>query len=150
MKKLTYTLILPSIIISLLITTQSTFADPAPYNSINMKEIIKQSRKQGLTHIKEISYHHNNYTVEGFMSNGLEGEIEFNSQTGQMLSEPLKTEKIISMEQAVTNVENAGYNHVYAIDRKDDHYEIKAVDEKNRKVEVDVAYDSGTVGHSWF
>lgn len=150
MKKITLTLISSTILTCLAVTPQNALADAAPYNSVNMQDIIEKSHQQGLVHIQEISYHHNNYTVEGFMSNGLEGEIEFNSQTGQMLSEPLKTEKIISMKQAVINVEKKNYNHIYAIERKDDHYEIKAVDNKNRKVEIDVDYKTGEVGDGWF
>lgn len=122
------------------------FANEIPSNSMQMSRILENIKKDGVNIIKKIELDNGKYEAKAINNTGNEIELEINAQTGEIL-QPTKSEDMpkLSIFDAVTKVEAAGYKNIYKIEANKNKYEVKAYDKNNKKVSLDMDATTGII-----
>lgn len=121
---------------------------PAP---MPMSQIIAKLHAAGFGNIEDIEFEHGQYEATVFQQNGAKYELKINSQTGEILNKPTVNMGKITIQEAATAVEKAGYTHIKEIEGKRDYYEVKAMNAEGHKTTLEVNRETGAVTkHSWF
>lgn len=116
-------------------------ADSVPAKPIDMTTIISNLNDQGYVVIREIKFDDNAYKAEAFNKQGQKVDVKMNADTGKIESPQAPQTQPISLTDAVKKANSAGFTTIYAIEAKDNSYEMKALDKngKKNKVTVDLA-----------
>ncbi len=120
-------------------------ADDLPKDSMQMSKILANIQKEGFNVITKIEYDEGKYKAEVINNTGKEYKIEIVAQTGTIMN-PKKDElHKISIFDAVSKVEAAGYSGIYEIEANKNSYTIKAHDKDNDKKTVEVNATTGEI-----
>lgn len=152
MKKRTiYSLILGT---ALTFSTGSIFAsDVPPANAIPAASVLQSLQDAGYNTFRKIEFDSGEYKVDALDTNKKGVDLKIDPKTGKItktrFSSGREVEAVgnstLSALDIAGKVQAAGYHDIYKIEAKEGRYEVKAVDEKNKEVELIVDGKSGEI-----
>jgi hypothetical protein len=119
-------------------------ADKVPDNAMKMSQLLQNIEKNGYGIIKSIKFDDGEYKATAINNQGDEVKLQIAPQSGEILK-PKENAGGLSIIEATQKVEQAGYRNIFEIDVKKDKYEMKAYDQKDKKVSLDVDAKSGKI-----
>jgi hypothetical protein len=135
-----------SILTIFALNSSVTFAtDAPPANSLPMSKILQNIQKEGYSVVKKIEYDDGKYEVKAIDNAGNDAKLEIAPTTGEIIKPKDEVAPKLSIFDAVSKVETAGYKNIYKIETSKDKYEVKAYDKNNKKVSLDVDANSGAI-----
>jgi hypothetical protein len=146
MKK--FTIIIGAVALSASLATTVVFADndKAPSNALPLAKIVSNLQDQGYNIIKEVEFDDGIYEAKVITAQGQKVKLEINPLSGEIENMPKNTTMAISINDALSKVEKAGYTDIYEIESEHGGYEVKAYETKNnKKVELYVDGQSGII-----
>jgi hypothetical protein len=114
-----------------------------------MSTILQKLQAKGYSIIREIKFEKGAFEAKAINAQGNEIDIRINPQTGEMF-QPTANPARLNMLEVVKKVEAAGYHNIYKIKSDDDKYDVKALDNNGKSVEVEVNAITGTISKEWF
>ena len=125
----------------MLVFSTTVFADTA--NVLNVSEILKRLQAANYTAIHEVELEKNIYDVKALNSKGQKVKLSIDAKTGDVPAQDTKSSSL-SIQQAAEKVETAGYV-IHKIESEKNHFEIKAIDAKGKKVKLKVNANTGAI-----
>jgi hypothetical protein len=114
-----------------------------PENAMKMSQILERLQQEGYYLVKSIEYNGKVYEVEVLKNDGDKEKIEI-TINGEVIKAN-NDKKLMSLMDAIKQVENSGYKNIYKIKADAKKYEIKAYDKDNKQVDLDVDATTGQI-----
>jgi len=152
MNKSLVALIFSGALLTLSIGSVFASSNDMPANTMPMSKILKSLQDNGFQAIWKVEYEDDSYQAEGVDENGHLVKFFVNPETGVVLKDDSREEKEkVSIVEAAQAVEAAGYHHIYEIKHKKHSYKVKAINQDDSTVGLDVDATTGKVSKSkWF
>lgn len=149
--------LLSNIIFSIVIVATSVNAalasDRVPDDAIPITTAVKNLQSQGYVSIKEIRFDDGVYKAKALNAEGYPTRVSINAKTGQITVSERSAHKHDNMGimlKVIQKVEAAGYTHISKVERSYPHYEVKAIDQKGKRVKLKVNPATGDISKDRF
>jgi hypothetical protein len=120
-------------------------SETIPANTLPMSKILQNLQKEGYTVVKKIEYNDGKFEAKVINNAGKEAKLEIAPITGEITNLKDELAAKLSIFDAASKVEKAGYKNIYEIESSKEKYEVKAYDKNNKKVSLDVDVNSGAI-----
>lgn len=115
-------------------------------NSVLLSSILQELQANGFNTIKSVALDDGVYHVDAFDAGGEEVTVKVNPETGAILNkDDIKTKYKITLQQAASAVENAGYMKIKSIECDDEYFSVEALDKNGDDVDLEVNRSTGAV-----
>lgn len=115
-------------------------------NSVLLSSILQELQANGFNTIKSVALDDGVYHVDAFDAGGEEVTVKVDPNTGAILNkDDIKTKYTITLQQAASAVENAGYMKIKSIECDDEYFSVEALDKNGDEVDLEVNRSTGAV-----
>jgi hypothetical protein len=127
-----------------------------PANTMSVVQVLNNLQSKGYANVYKIEFEDGAYKVKMISTDGKVTELKLNPQTGAIIETKQETSNrklpalSLTVLQAAQKVEAAGYHGVYKIKMESNEFEVEALDQNNKKVDLNVDGQSGKITKDWF
>lgn len=134
-----------------------SLADNMPKNPAPLSDVLTKLQSQGYS-VKRVQVQEGNYEMKATNQQGNRFEMAVNPTTGEILNstqkgnstEPQPQPGKLSALDAVKKVEQSGYHQVYKLETVSNEYDVSALDNNNKKMELSIDTRTGKISKKIF